>query len=180
MAVSKEPDATELPQGWKSRLQMFALWPSNVRRILAASRSQTPMDPDWDPAMMSSSLALICRLSVGVVWPVKLTTQLGLLTDVIVLGFLLSVLHIITSRSASFSHMNKWGIFCLTLTRQTFQHTWGVFAGFKLKFSQRSSKLSALKGVVLNSVFFWCLRRKKHRRLYYYPRIWVTEHSTLR
>lgn len=32
MLVSKEPDATKLPKGWKSRLQIFALWPSKVRR----------------------------------------------------------------------------------------------------------------------------------------------------
>lgn len=43
--------------------------------LLAASRSQTRMDPDWDPATRSSSLALICRLSMGVVWPDKLCNK---------------------------------------------------------------------------------------------------------
>lgn len=33
------------------------------------------MDPDWDPATMSSSFVLICRLSMGVVWPVKLCKE---------------------------------------------------------------------------------------------------------
>jgi len=33
------------------------------------------MDPDWDPATMSSSFALSCRLSMGVVWPVKLCNK---------------------------------------------------------------------------------------------------------
>lgn len=32
MLVSKEPDATKLPKGWKWRLQIFALWPGRLRR----------------------------------------------------------------------------------------------------------------------------------------------------
>lgn len=32
MFVSWEPEATNSPYGWKSRLQMLALWPISVRR----------------------------------------------------------------------------------------------------------------------------------------------------
>lgn len=40
--------------------------------LLAASRSQTRMEPDWEPATISSSGVLRRTLSTGDVWPVRL------------------------------------------------------------------------------------------------------------
>lgn len=40
MFVSCEPEATNSPYGWKSRLQMLALWPISVRRTSKEERRQ--------------------------------------------------------------------------------------------------------------------------------------------
>lgn len=64
-ASHKTRTATMQLRKWK-----WLKLPHNL--LLAASRSQMRMEPDWDPATISSSLVLIFTLSTGVVWPVKL------------------------------------------------------------------------------------------------------------